>query len=102
MRIFLTLAALAMLSLPALADGPSVCWTTSPADDTWVGPDGNTYYTDRTDCDGAPVSATSSTCQVSLWIYEETNGHPGQQRGDEFHDDVARCTDGTQADADVF
>ncbi|MEA3200566.1 MAG: hypothetical protein QOE90_1994 [Thermoplasmata archaeon] len=100
MRTILVLCALATLSLPALADNGH-CWTTSPADDTWTGADGSTYYVDRTDCNGAPVSVTGG-CTFSFWIYEEANGLPGQQRGDPDHNDVAACTDGTRADTDVF
>jgi hypothetical protein len=41
-------------------------------------------------------------CSFSLWVYQETNGVAGLQRGDEVENDVDTCTDGTVADTDIF
>lgn len=37
------------------------------------------YYVDTSIC--------QPQCLFDVWIYEETNGHPGLQRGDEFADE---------------
>ena len=41
-------------------------------------------------------------CGGGATLYQETNGIPGLQRGDECVNDVADCTDGTPADTDVL
>lgn len=47
----------------------------------------------------------NDTCQpgcglFSLWVYQESNGHPGLQRGDEVYDDT--CHGMVEADTIVF
>lgn len=37
------------------------------------------YYVDEDCCD---------PCLSSIWVYDESNGIPGLQRGDEVHDDT--------------
>lgn len=90
--ILLTLTLLA-LALPASADH-CVTWSTStPEIETNpLGIDGvRTLYifNDETWC-----------CLFSIWIYEETNGIPGAQRGDEVVDDT--CHGMIRADTIIF
>ncbi|GEM_PF-3219213 len=94
--VLLGLAALALLT-PAHAD--EICYTTSPSTATVTdvnGALGGDVYVDNDFCQ-------LTTCQggFSIWIYQETNGIPGQQRGDEVVNDVANCTDGTVPDTDI-
>lgn len=99
-----TLLAIALTLTGAAADEP--CYTTSaPELDTRVeagvslsGQGDGRYYVDNDmiqpficDCIG-----------VSLWPYEETNGHDGLQRDDEVHSDVSECTDGTEGDTSLL
>jgi hypothetical protein len=97
-HVLLGLAALAIL-VPAQATAP--CYTTSTP--TATIPDaanqlGGDLYVNNDLCQTDPVNP----CLFSIWIYQETNGLPGEQRGDEVQNDVANCTDGTQADTDIF
>ena len=96
--VLLGLAALAMLVPAHAAD---VCYTTSTPTATVpdsTGALGGDLYVNNDLCQTDPVSP----CVYSIWIYQETNGLPGEQRGDEVQNDVADCTDGTTADTDIF
>lgn len=42
------------------------------------------YYVDNDLCIG-------DACPISVWIYEESNGRPGLQRGDEVVNDLQGC-----------
>lgn len=96
MRILLVLAALIALTAPATAMHCSG-WSTSAADVAAGG-----YYV-ADDCflswctlfglTGVHVTGT-------LWVYEESNGIPGLQRGDEIVDDT--CHDQILADTIIF
>ena len=91
MRTLFVLAAIAAIAIPAHAADP--CYTTSPAlltvPDT-TGALGGDIYIDNDLC--------QFDCTFSIWIYQETNGIPGQQRQDEVRNDVANCDDGTTGD----
>lgn len=76
------LLALVVLILGRTADAHHCStWTTREAEQdlnpTGVGP---RYYIDHDDCD--------SRCMMSMWVYEESNGVDGLQRGDEVEDDT--------------
>jgi hypothetical protein len=95
--VLLGLAVLAML-VPAHAD--EICYTTSAS--TATIPDaasnlGGDIYVDNDFCQTDPVNP----CDLSVWIYQESNGIPGQQRGDEVVNDVVDCIDGTVSDTDI-
>jgi hypothetical protein len=95
--VILGLAALAML-VPAHAE--EICYTTSPSTATIpdaTGAAGGDIYVDNDLCQTDPVNP----CVFSIWVYQETNGIAGQQRGDEVVNDVANCTDGTVSDTDI-
>ena len=93
--VLLTLAAFAML-VPANAD--ESCLGTPSTDLTIpdaTGAAGGDIYVDNDFCqlDG---------CAFSIWIYQETNGVAGLQRGDEVENDVANCNGEFAADTDIF
>lgn len=94
--ILLALAAFALL-VPANADG--LCYTTSEAAVTVPGQSlvGDLYVVN----DACQPVIGDGSCTVSLWIYQESNGIAGLQRGDETHSDVTACTDDTVADTNI-
>lgn len=85
MRLVLPLAILLALSLPAQA-AHCETWSTTPAEI-----DAGGYYVELDTC---PM------CIFSVWIYEESNGIEGLQRGDEIVDDT--CHGMIRADTIVF
>lgn len=90
MRPVLALTALALLSVSARADHCE-SWESSVPEVDLVGE----YYVDQ-DCFYGCVTDT----MPALWIYEETNGLGGLQRGDEHVDDT--CHGSIAADRIVF
>ena len=95
----LALAAFALL-VPAQATAP--CYTTSTPQASIpdvTGQVGGDIYVVNDLCQ--PVVGDGS-CIQSDWVYEESNGISGLQRGDEVQNDVANCTDGTAPDTDIF
>ena len=90
----LTLAAFSML-VPAHADDTCLGVPTPEVTIPDVtGELGGDLYVDNDFCqlDG---------CDLSIWVYQETNGHAGLQRGDEVENDVANCV-GIEADTDII
>jgi len=83
----LTLAALAVALPAGLADHCS-SYNTSTAEFDAIPP----YYVDNDLCQPG--------CIYSIWVYEETNGIEGLQRGDEFVDDT--CHGLIEADTIIF
>lgn len=61
---------------------------------TVVTPEG-TYYVVNDEC-------PSDGCLVSVWIYEESNGHPGLQRGDGTIEDEPEYDPECEPDTIVF
>jgi len=79
-KFFTTLVTLAALTIamPAGADH-CVDFTTSAPEAT-DSSTGTTYYVDNDLC--------QPECIYSIWVYEESNGIDGLQRGDEVVDDT--------------
>jgi hypothetical protein len=80
----LTLAALGV-ALPAMAQE---CTPTTSVPEV----DAGGFYVDNDLC--------QPTCVFSIWIYQESNGILGLQRGDEVHDDT--CAGQIDPDTIVF
>lgn len=93
MRVLLVpLALLVALSAPAIAEH-----CTEPTSDeaeltTCVGGVEPCFYVDNDSC--------QPECTFSLWIYQESNGYPGLQRGDEMEDGT--CHGMVEPDTIVF
>ena len=81
----LTLAALAV-AMPAGADHCVTYSTSSPEVDA------GGYYVDNDVCQPG--------CIFSIWIYQESNGISGLQRGDSVVDDT--CHGMIESDVDIF
>lgn len=81
MRSAIPIILILALSIPAGADHCAGYTTSQPELDTTATPVGR-YYFDHTSCQ-------MENCPPwgAFWVYEESNGLPGLQRGDEFHDD---------------
>lgn len=92
-RLLLALVPLALLS-SAVADHPE-CPDES---DYTVSTPAGTYYVVNDLCQ------IDGSCLFSVWVYEESNGHPGLQRGDEICSDQGSCDPcaGTQSDTIIF
>lgn len=95
MRFALSSATLILISLSA----PALAWhceepTTSPAEiDTCLAP--------RTpSCVYVDIDPCQPECGPLIWVYQESNGVPGLQRGDEIVDDT--CHGEIEADTIVF
>lgn len=94
MRTLLFVVAVLAIAIPAHADDP--CYTTSTPTAT---------IPDATHQAGGDVYVMVDACNptvdcfFSFWIYQESNGIPGLQRGDAYRSDVASCNDGTVSDA---
>lgn len=95
--VLLGLAAFALL-VPANAEGD--CWTTSEAAVTVPGQGlaGDLYLVN----DACQPVIGDGSCTFSIWLYQESNGIAGLQRGDEVHTDVAGCPEEIVADTDIF
>jgi hypothetical protein len=95
--ILLILAAALAIPGPALAD-------TCPADpyayliEDTTGRLGGDLYVVNDLCQTDPVNP----CVFSVWVYQETNGHPGLQRGDEVCQDVRCGNPCPVSDTDIF
>jgi hypothetical protein len=91
----LTFATLVLLAVPATAEECEPT-TSEPEVDTGETAIGR-YYVDNDDCQDMsnPVSVLpgggyggGGGCLFSVWIYQESNGIDGLQRGDEMKDDT--------------
>ena len=94
MRTILTLAACLALAIPAGADHCTTYSTASPEITLDPAPGvASRYYWDNDWCQPG--------CSIfSFWIYEESNGIDGLQRGDEWVDDT--CHGMIAADRLIF
>jgi hypothetical protein len=81
------------ISTLVLGQAAAECGTTSDPEVTLDTLVAGTYYIDADICSGP-------ACIGSVWVYQESNGKPGLQRGDEVHDDT--CGGLTQADTIIF
>lgn len=91
----MALALAAALAIPAVAGHCATYGTAQPEADTDPAGLGTPrYYVEFFLCDGSP------DCMFSLWVYEETNGIPGLQRGDEEVDNT--CHGAIESDTIVF
>ena len=91
-KFFTTLLALAALAIAMPVSAQDCAMTTSaPEVDTGVLPDGSRYYADNDVVIGG----------FSFWIYQESNGLDGLQRGDEVHDDTCGGVAG-ESDTIIF
>jgi len=98
-KTYTALVALAAFALLVPAQAEELCYTTSSPELTIPGDAiGGDIYVDNDLCE--PVVG-DGTCTAAIWIYQETNGIAGLQRGDENVNDVINCTDGTTADLDL-
>ena len=86
MRTILILAAVLAIAVPVEADHCTTFSTSAPDHDTTVDADGVPRY--YVDIDYCHVSQNNNECLFSIWLYEETNGIDGLQRGDEVVDDT--------------
>ena len=77
-KFFIALVALATISIALPSGTADHCegFTTSEPEATVESPTGATFYVDH------------DAGQISIWVYEETNGIPGLQRGDTVKDDT--------------
>jgi hypothetical protein len=91
MRFTIPLIALLLASGLARAGG---CETSAP-ELTLETPAG-TFYVDNDLCQ------LDGSCLFSIWIYQETNGQPGLQRGDETCVDESCNCDGMETDTIVL
>lgn len=98
--ILLTLAMMIALAMPVGAEH-CVTWSThAPEVDTKIASEAaglDRYYV-ADDC--FPLIACPMEPIFSLWIYEESNGIEGLQRGDEVYDDT--CHGMIDGDTIVF
>lgn len=84
MRAFLaTLLVLAMTAAVADAEGTCNSYEADEEVDTGETPGGR-YYVDANPCD-------PGTCLYDVWIYQESNGEDGLQRGDDVCWDGGCC-----------
>lgn len=89
---------LAVLLVTPASAHECVMTTSSPEIDTGDNASGDRYYVDvdKIPCSVSvdpfglishhPWRAISTDCGLSVWTYQESNGVPGLQRGDEVHD----------------
>lgn len=82
------------LAASAGADHCAGYSTSQPEVDSTATPAGR-HYVDHTFCQMENCGPGGA-----FWVYEESNGLPGLQRGDEFHDDTCHAT--IQQDTLIF
>lgn len=92
MRIVLILSVILALTVSAGADHCTTYSTASPELDLDPSPaPGPRFYWDNDPC---------QPCMWSTWVYQESNGIDGLQRGDEVQDDT--CHGMIESDTVVF
>lgn len=88
----LALAALVAYASTGVADHPE-CPDES---DVTVGTPAGTYYVVNDLCQ------LEGTCLFSVWIYQESNGHPGLQRGGDVCYETCDPCPGVESDTIIF